>query len=358
MHSNLLTRALPRGSRLTVPTLHSSFRRPIGSTASTNKPAASVDIAAPHPSSTDFLPNQFFHNGVSTRPYSLPHRSAPPSAPSVSHQGSRLASAKVDDEYFTFPYGTRFSIPTRASGLEMASTFAHALKEKGVVVIDLEFVDERSHFMLQLVEKMGGVADSHSSNGTSHTNRRGCKAAKPTRSHGTLTTNPQRFFGIHVLHPDLLGGGIFRVLPAADLISLLSPSTVSTLLNHEFTIHVPAEFHKSHPTTRGRLLSRCPQTGHYLLRFRRDILASPPSRDPKANAAVEELNALLDKEETKGWRFADDVYKANAVVLMDNAIYVPYARFLHMRTEIKDKRRLLRRVRFNMKEGETSVRIL
>jgi alpha-ketoglutarate-dependent taurine dioxygenase len=77
------------------------------------------------------------------------------------------------------------------------------------------------------------------------------------------------------------------------------------------------------------------------LRFRRDILADPPSADPAANAAVEELNSLLDDPNTKGWRFSDDIFKENVVLFMDNA------RFLHMRSAILDKRRLLRRVRFH-----------
>ena len=71
-------------------------------------------------------------------------------------------------------------------------------------------------------------------------------------------------------------------------------------------------------------------------------MSSPPSADPGVNAAVDELNTLLDNPQTKGWRFPDDVFKENAVLLMDNA------RFLHMRTEVLDKRRLLRRVRFHV----------
>lgn len=156
---------------------------------------------------------------------------------------------------------------------------------------------------------------------------------------------PQRFFGLHIVHPDKVGGGIFRVLPAKDLVAALSPQSVEVLLRTEFAIQVPAEFYKGQASNKGRLLQLDPTTGHYLLRFRRDILADPSSADPAANAAVEELNALLDNPETKGWRFPDDVFRENVVLLMDNA------RFLHMRTEIRDKRRLLRRVRFHGPAG-------
>lgn len=81
------------------------------------------------------------------------------------------------------------------------------------------------------------------------------------------------------------------------------------------------------------------------MRFRRDILADPPSDDPAANAAVAELNAILDKQDTVGKSFSEDVFKENVILLMDNA------RFLHCRTQIKDPRRFLRRIRFNGTPG-------
>lgn len=158
---------------------------------------------------------------------------------------------------------------------------------------------------------------------------------------GSFEETPQRFFGLHVIHPDKHGGGIFRVLPADDLVAALSPSSVEALLNTEFDIQVPAEFYKGRASNKGKLLDVEPGTGRYLLRFRRDILPDPPSENPSACEAVRELNALLETPEKVGWRFPGDVFKDNVVLLMDNA------RFLHSRTEIKDKRRLLRRVRFH-----------
>jgi hypothetical protein len=131
------------------------------------------------------------------------------------------------------------------------------------------------------------------------------------------------------------------VLPAEDFIGALSPQSIEALLRTEFDIQVPAELYKEQATTKGRLLTFDPATGHYLLRFRRDVLADPLSTDPASNAAVAELNALLANTETKGWRFSDGVFKGDVVVLMDNA------RFLHMRTEIRDRRQLLRQVRFH-----------
>ncbi|KAF7341563.1 Taurine catabolism dioxygenase TauD/TfdA [Mycena sanguinolenta] len=265
-----------------------------------------------------------------------------------------------DERYFQLPLGTLFAAPTRELGLQMKETFAFALQEKGVAIIELGFDDPKSNFMLELVEAMGCVPDTHSSNqgalwevtykpsgvisaktgATAHSRSHG-DGEFAWHTDGSFEACPQRFFGLHIVHPDHLGGGIFRVLPAEDLVAALSPQSVKMLLQTEFDLQVPEEFYKGKATNRGRLLEIDPTTGRYLLRFRRDILADPPSPDPAANAAIEELNSLLENPETKGWRFPDDVFKENVVVLMDNA------RFLHMRTQIRDRRRLLRRVRFH-----------
>ncbi|KAJ7221789.1 hypothetical protein B0H12DRAFT_1193712 [Mycena haematopus] len=265
-----------------------------------------------------------------------------------------------EEKYFELPLGTLFKAPSRELGLQMKEAFALALREKGLAVIELGFDDPKSHFLLELVEAMGCVPDTHSSTQgalwdvtykPSGVISPKTGAVAHSRSHGdgefawhtdgSYEVRPQRFFGLHVVHPDRLGGGIFRVLPAEDLVAALSPQSVEMLLQTELDIQVPAEFYKGQATNKGRLLEIDPATGRYLLRYRRDILADPPSANPAANAAIDELNALLENPETKGWRFPDDVFKANVAVLIDNA------RFLHMRTQILDKRRLLRRVRFH-----------
>ncbi|OTA95172.1 hypothetical protein M434DRAFT_20438 [Hypoxylon sp. CO27-5] len=273
-----------------------------------------------------------------------------------------LPTINKAEKYFNLPLGTHFKAPSREMGLQMKSLFAHALREHGIVAIELGFDDSASQFMLQLVEAMGCKADTHSSTqgalwdvtykpegvvsaksgGAAHSKSHGV-GEFAWHTDGAFEESPQRFFGLHVLHPDKMGGGIFRVLPAEDLVASLGPAAVETLLKTEFTLRVPDEFYKGKATIQGKLLSIDPETGHYLLRFRRDILMDPPSQDPVVNQVVEDLNNLLDDPAKSGSRFPDSIFKENVVLLMDNA------RFLHMRTEIKDKRRHLRRVRFHGK---------
>ncbi|EED22584.1 conserved hypothetical protein [Talaromyces stipitatus ATCC 10500] len=269
---------------------------------------------------------------------------------------------KVDE--FQFPLGTTFKASSREIGLEMKDAFAQALREYGIIAIELGFDDPKSHFMLEVVEAMGCTPDTHSSTEgalwdityrPSGVISQKTAGSVVSRSHslgefawhtdGSFEAKPQRFFGLHIIHPDKLGGGIFRVLPVNDLVKLLSPVSLEALHNHEFEIQVPPEFYKGTATNRGKLLSIDPETGRYLVRFRRDILANPPSDDPVANTAVAELNAILEKPDNVGQTFSEDIFKENVIILMDNA------RFLHCRTEIKDPRRLLRRVRFNGTPG-------
>ncbi|KAH1488116.1 hypothetical protein LV164_001534 [Aspergillus fumigatus] len=273
-------------------------------------------------------------------------------------------ASKRKAEEFQFPLGTTFKAPSREIGLEMKDAFAQALREYGIIAVELGFSDPKSQFMLEVVEAMGCSPDTHSSTQGALwdvTYRPEGVISKKTggnvvsishslgefawHTDGCFEVKPQRYFGLHILHPDKLGGGIFRVLAVDDLIKLLSPASIETLLNYEFELQVPPEFYKGAATTRHKLLSIEPNTGRYHMRFRRDILADPPSDDPAANAAVAELNAILDKQDTVGQSFSEDVFKENVILLMDNA------RFLHCRTQIKDPRRFLRRIRFNGTPG-------
>lgn len=119
---------------------------------------------------------------------------------------------------------------------------------------------------------------------------------------GAFEEHPQRYFGLHVVHPDTKGGGIFRVIPLDKLIRNLSPSTMTTLLNHPFDVKVPAEFFKGKETNRMTLGTVEPTTGRPLLRYRKDILPNPPSKDPAACKAVAELHAALEGEQRRTWR--------------------------------------------------------
>lgn len=109
--------------------------------------------------------------------------------------------------------------------------------------------------------------------------------------------DPTRFFGFHIIRPDKEGGGVFRILRAEDLVRLLSSEAVDVLSSYEFDLKVPPEFFKGKQIVKGKLHDVDALTGRASVRFRKDILHDPPSADANANAAVKELNDLLDAPE-------------------------------------------------------------
>lgn len=261
---------------------------------------------------------------------------------------------------FDFPLGTLFKAPNREIGLAMATMYAHAIREHGICGIEMGWADPNSQFILDVVNKMGCNPDTHSSTQGAlwdvkykpegvYSEGTGKKAVSISHSmgefawhtDGAFEENPTRFFGFHIIHPDKQGGGVFRILRAEDLARKLSPEAVDVLSSYEFDLKVPPEFFKGKDTVKGKLLDVDAATGRAYVRFRKDILHDPPSADAHANAAVKELNDLLDAPEGVGEHVPEFVFKENTVLLMDNA------RYLHSRTDIKDPKRWLRRVRFH-----------
>ena len=289
-------------------------------------------------------------------------------------------STQPEPKEFIFPLATLFKAPTREIGLDMKDTYTSALHEHGIAGIELGFKDPDSKFMLDLVDAIGCKPDTHSSTQGALVCIHSCHLTRlcwhhwqwdvtynpsgiaggngetaHSRSHsmgefawhtdGSYEPVPQRYFGFHIMRPDRQGGGVFRVLRADDLVSLLSPSAVEILCNTEFDIKVPAEFYKGVDTNKGKLLEIDRRTGRAFVRFRRDILLDPPSQDQAANKAVEELVNLLDQPDGVGEHIPEYIFKENTVLLVDNA------RYLHSRTDIKDPERWLRRVRFHGTPG-------
>ena len=270
---------------------------------------------------------------------------------------------------FEFPLATLFKAPNREVGLDMAKVYSRALQEHGICGIEISWPDPNSQFLLDVVHKMGGKPDTHSKTQGALWDVKwkpegvyseGTGTAAQAISHslgefawhtdGAFEEHPTRFFGFHIIHPDKRGGGVFRILRADDLIHLLSSRAVNTLTKHEYDLKVPPEFFKGAKTVNGKLLEIDSRTGRAFVRYRKDILHNPPSKDRDACAAVEELNDLLESSEDVGEHVPEFAFKENTILLMDNA------RYLHSRTNIKDPDRWLRRVRFHGYHGPvTSV---
>jgi len=103
-----------------------------------------------------------------------------------------------------------------------------------------------------------------------------------------------------------------------------------------FNLRVPAEFDKGVEGHVGALLDV--SKGYNKLRYRHDVTTP---LDRKAKACLEELESVL-KEHDEELRVVvgSDVMRDGTVILLDNA------RWLHARSEIRDQRRHLRRLRW------------
>jgi alpha-ketoglutarate-dependent taurine dioxygenase len=152
-------------------------------------------------------------------------------------------------------------------------------------------------------------------------------------------TNPPRFFALHVLQDDQRGGGVLSVLQVDSLLSRLTTATKEALSAPEYKIQVPPEFIKRDDNLYivGNLLSLGLQPH---LRLREDIVTPLTGR---ARAAMVELIGVL-----LGSQIEPDIISLNPALLpKQSIILINNRRWLHARSEVRDPRRHLRRVRWD-----------
>ncbi|EPQ61014.1 Clavaminate synthase-like protein, partial [Gloeophyllum trabeum ATCC 11539] len=266
---------------------------------------------------------------------------------------------KKPEKTFSFPPGTTFRAWSKDEGLAQVSLYREALYKHGVAKIQCEFggtIEDKSALLLEIVEALG-KADTHSAtegalwdikNKPEGVISKGTGQKAVAISHtldefswhidGSFEEKPTRFFGFHIIHPDKQGGGVFRLLPVADIVAALPPDVTEILATKEFNIKVPPEFFKGVHTLRKPLLER-PANGPALIRYRKGVTTADEN-DKEAVRAIRVLESLLGKEDT-GFAVPAEHFKEDTLLLLDNR------RFLHSRTAIRDPNRWLRRVRFH-----------
>ena len=251
-----------------------------------------------------------------------------------------------------------------ASNLQDTQNIAHttavyqALQGPGVALITLNFPDDSSEYLRDLVLSLG----KHHNHGPpiEHSSTRGWfwdvrpkeKVGHQARSESNLNfpwhtdcsyeSCPPQFFGLHVIHADRYGGGTLSALNASRVLDRLNPSAYESLSRPNFRIEVPPEFSKGTASIDGSVISQVQGSDDVHIRFRADIIQPLSER---AGKALQELNGMLcsDGEADVGdirVDFTPQDLPDNTLVLMDNS------RWLHSRTEVKDPRRHLRRIRW------------
>ena len=165
----------------------------------------------------------------------------------------------------------------------------------------------------------------------------------PWHTDCSYEASPPRFFGLQVLQPDRHGGGTLSLTNVEELIRALSPTSVAALLKPHYRIITPQEFIKGSGDAChiiGSIIAANKTGQATMMRFREDI-TTPLSVE--AHDALKELKqTLLGMEmQRKVTNLTPEFLPKGSIVLTDNY------RWLHARSQVRDPKRHLRRVRWD-----------
>ncbi|WP_020411349.1 TauD/TfdA family dioxygenase [Microbulbifer variabilis] len=219
-----------------------------------------------------------------------------------------------------------------------------ALLKKGIVLIRLGFPDDSAEIMKNIISTIGLI---HEHDGRGRTvwdvrigGETGDEALAISHSDrefnlhndGAFEQEMPGYFGLHVVRADTLGGGESVLVCADRIIESLSERAFQVLSNKRFRLRVPEEFHKKASFIEATLIDES-----HGFRYRYDIIErSLCSKDELEALSELELKISLPHNMFR-FHLGD-----NQILLLDNR------RYLHTRTKIKDKKRHLKRIRFNM----------
>ncbi|KAJ5698583.1 hypothetical protein N7462_000588 [Penicillium macrosclerotiorum] len=238
------------------------------------------------------------------------------------------------------------------------------LKDRGIIKISLQFEDENSTYLEQLIRQLNknhdhGLPITHSASrgwfwdvrpqpaalaaaATTNQARSETMNNFPWHTDCSYEESPPKYFALQVLRPDQCGGGTLSVLDSTRLMSLLSPAARNTLSKPEFRITVPPEFIKNENDTHivSNVLWVDEKLGKAQLRFREDIIEP---LTPRGETALRELQHVLESANTQQevLNLTPDMLPRGSIVAMDNR------RWLHARNIVRDPNRHLRRVRWD-----------
>ena len=237
-----------------------------------------------------------------------------------------------------------------------------ALNEVGIAVVDLKFPDPGGTYLSDLVLALAryhghGFPIEHSATRCWYwdvrpmektVNRARSETCEifPWHTDCSYESCPPRFFGLHVLRADQCGGGMLRLLNTKKFLHRLSSSAYGSLSRPDFRITVPQEFFKGINSINGNVILEDDGKGDVCMRYRSDII-QPLSGS--AERALQELHELLTPEAEAKIRditinMTPQDLPDNSIVLIDNG------RWLHSRTEVKDLKRHLRRLRWGRRQ--------
>ena len=215
----------------------------------------------------------------------------------------------------------------------------------GMVVVDIK-VDDRTGVLLEDIINAIGLPRVHNARNTIMWDIRSggrCGHETLARSHKldefvfhTDCSYEQDFpgyFGLYVVEPDQNGGGKNLLVSSNTIIQNLSQPALSVLMDTDYTFKVPPEFYKGIDTIRAPIISH-----NMNLRYRLELIEQSDCTTAQINALNELTQIIANPDNLTRLSLGK-----NQLLLLDNK------RFLHARTQIKDKNRHLKRIRFDLK---------
>jgi alpha-ketoglutarate-dependent taurine dioxygenase len=224
------------------------------------------------------------------------------------------------------------------------SLYQYILTKYGMLLIQVKGEDDSGTALQNIVAKIG-KAHTHDANGTViwdiiHGGSSGNEEL--ARSHGVdefqfhtdcaYEEMVPEYFGLYVIRPDIKGGGINLLLSTESIVQKLSDRAFSILVEQPYMFRIPLEFYKGNDFIKAYIIDE-----NLKFRYRRDIIEEHFCNQEQLQALGELDDIILNRN--NGYQL---FLKKHQILLLDNR------RYLHARTRIKDEKRHLKRIRFNM----------
>ncbi len=219
------------------------------------------------------------------------------------------------------------------------------LDHHAMVMVELGFLDRQGIVFQSLVNRIG-EAEEHDSYGLkvwdikyderldqNKVARSLTMREFPMHTDAAFDEPPPKYVGLYAIQEDRLGGGISHILDGHKILARLSGQSRHILLNQKFVLRVPEEFRKGSSTVEIEILDF-----NWNFRYRRELIIDEACTQEQL-IALEELEKLIYGSKSQ----ESFLLRSGSMILFDNG------RFLHARSQVRDRERHLLRMRFQAK---------